>query len=290
MDLTNSLILINPKSGSLGKQIKPIDLRQKLTAHGLAPEIHIAKDGSAIARFVQLVRKRRPSVVLVAGGDGTIGAVLKGLIDVPLRFGIIPMGSLNNLAGTIGLTGDLDQAIEVIKNGNTRRIDAARVGDEIMFEALGLGMFAEILNKTDWDTDKNVGQLVARSAVQVVTQQPILVNATIDGKTRRFETIWLAVANTQKIGALTLDPASRPDDGTLELLYCHPLSALELPAYAVKFLQGDHLEEEKFERVQGKRISLSFPHDTVVHIDDQIYHRSRLEVQVLPGALELFAP
>jgi diacylglycerol kinase (ATP) len=283
-------MFINPKSGSLSQQLTPQELRTKLEGYDLNPEIHIGENGEAIKKFIRQVQVRRPSCVLVAGGDGTIGSVLKGLIDMKCTFGIIPAGSLNNLAGTLGLSGDIDQALEVIKQGKTRRIDAARVGNDIMFEALGLGMFAEILDKTDWDTDKNVGQLVARSAVQVVTQQPITVNAVIDGKSRHFETIWLAVANTQKIGALTLDPTSSPDDGKLELLYCRPLNALELPAYAVKFLQGDHLEDEKFERIQGKHISLSFPHDTVVHIDDQIYHRSRLEVTVLPRILELFAP
>lgn len=286
-----SLILVNPKSGSMGGPLVPEKLMTKLGAYGLTPEMHLAEAGPAIAKFIRLVRRRRPESVLIAGGDGTIGAVLKGLLGIPVRFGIIPAGSLNNLASTIGLSGDIDEAIKVIKSGHTRRFDAVRVGpDDVMFEALGLGMFAEIFDKVDWDEDKNVPQLVAASAVQVVTQQPIRVTAVVDGKRREFQTIWLAVANTPKLGALTLDPTSRPDDGRLELLYCRPLTPLELPAYALKFFQGEHLQEEKFERLTAKRIQLSFPRGTVVHIDDRVHHRSRLDIQVLSGALELYAP
>lgn len=289
MKTTPDLMLINPKSGDLGKTVTPEEIQAAFEHHGLSPEIHIATSGRSIAQFIRAVQERRPKSVLIAGGDGTIGSVLKGLIDMPVRFGLIPIGSLNNLSGTIGLTGELEQAVKVIKKGNTRRIDVARVGNDIMFEAMGLGMFAEILDKTDWDKDKNVGQMVTQSAIQVFTQAPIRVTATIDGQRRQFETIWLAVANTPKLGALTLDPTARIDDGMLELLYCRPLGALELPKYAMSFMKGDHLQEDKFERVRGKHIRLSFAQGTNVHIDDRVHQRSRLDVRVFPGALEIYA-
>ena len=289
MQASDTLILVNPKSGSLDTPLDIEVLKTKLGVYGVVAEMHVAHDGPGIAKFVRLARKLRPKSVLVAGGDGTIGAVLKGLLNVPVRFGIIPAGSLNNLSSTVGLTGDIDEALKVIKAGKTHRIDAVRVGeDDVMFEVLGLGMFAEIFNKVDWDKDKNVPQLVATTAVQAVTQQPVHVTAVVDGKRREFDTIWLAVANTPKLGTLTLDASSKPDDGQLELLYCKPLTPLELPTYALKFFQGEHLQTDKFERVTGKHIQLSFPRGTVVHIDDQVHHRSRLNIQVLPGALELY--
>ena len=289
MQASDTLILVNPKSGNPGTPFDIELLKTKLGAYGVAAEMHIAQDGPGIAKFIRLARKLRPKSVLIAGGDGTIGAVLKGLLNLPVRFGIIPAGSLNNLSSTVGLTGDIDEALKVIKAGKTHRIDAVRVGeDDVMFEVLGLGMFAEIFDKTNWDEDKNVPQLVATTAVQAVTQQPVHVTAVVDGKRREFDTIWLAVANTPKLGALTLDATSKPDDGRLELLYCKPLTPLEVPAYALKFLQGEHLQTDKFQRVTGKHIQLSFPRGTVVHIDDQVHHRSRLNIQVLPGALELY--
>jgi YegS/Rv2252/BmrU family lipid kinase len=283
-------MIINTKSGNLGKQLPPEDIQAALEKHGLSPEIHMATSSRSINQFIRAARERRPRSVLIAGGDGTIGTVLKGLLDVPTIFGLIPTGSLNNLSGTIGLTGELEQALRVIKHGKTRRFDVARAGNDIMFEALGLGMFAEILDKTDWDTEKKVGQMVARSAIQVVTQEPIQVTATVDGKRRKFQTIWLAVANTPKLGALTLDPTARIDDGLLELLYCRPLTGLELPKYTLSFMKGDHLQEDKFERVRGKHIRLSFAQGTTIHIDERVHQRSRLDVQVLPGALEIYAP
>lgn len=284
------LMIINTKSGILGQKMAPEEIQAALERHGLSPEIHIATSNRSIGQFIQAVRERRPQSVLIAGGDGTIGSVLKGLMDLPVHFGLIPMGSLNNLSGSIGLTGELEQALQVIKRGKTRRIDVARAGGEIMFEALGLGMFAEILDKTDWETEKKVGQMVARSAIQVVTQEPVRVTATVDGQRRQFETIWLAVANTPKLGALTLDPTAKIDDGLLEFLYCRPLTALELPKYTLSFMKGDHLQEDKFERVRGKHIRLSFSQGTKVHIDEKVYERSRLNVEVLPGALEIYAP
>ena len=284
------LMLINPKSGGLGKSASPQLVQAAFERSDLNPEMHLATSSRSMTKFVEAVRERRPRSVYIAGGDGTIGTVLKECIDLPVRFGLIPTGTITNVAGTIGLTGDLEQAVSVIKKGKTRRIDVARAGSGLMLEALGLGMFAEIFEKTDWDTDKNVGQMITRSAIQVMTQEPVPVKAIIDGNEREFETIWLAVANTPKLGALTLDPTARNNDGSLELLYCRPLTALELPKYLISFMKGDHLQEDKFERISGKHIRLSFPKDTTVHIDDQVHHTSRLDVEVLPGALEIYAP
>ena len=171
----------------------------------------------------------------------------------------------------------------------TCRIDALRVGeDNVTFKVLGLCAYTEIFNKVEWEKDKNAPPRVATSAVQAVTQQDILVVATVDEQCREFDSPWLNVANILKLGELMLDPLFQSDNERLEL-YARPLKPLQLPSYVLKFRQGVGLQANTFEGVTGKHTELSFLQGAAMRSNDQTFHRSRLNIQVLPGALEQFS-
>lgn len=284
------MMFINPKAGQLNGFTSAAEIKAKLTAHGLNPEIYLARSSRGIASFVAKVKRQQPKTVIVAGGDGTIGAVIKGLITQPVKFGLIPTGSLNNIASTLRIDTDIDQALSVIKAAKTAKIDAAQAGGVAFLEAVGIGLIARIFDNTDWDKDKNKLQMAGVTAAEMLSPAPIQVRGAIDGNPVQFETVWLTIGNNCKIGTLTLDPDSKIDDGYLDLVYCQPLSLSELPKYAASFIKSTHLELGKFQTIRAKQLQLQFNGPHRVHIDDRVVKRRQLTVEILPSVVEVFVP
>jgi diacylglycerol kinase family enzyme len=82
--------------------------------------------------------------VLVAGGDGTVAAAARALLDTPVVLAILPFGSVMNIANSIPLPLDPLEAARVIARRNVRRIDVGAVDGTVFFETAGIGLDADV--------------------------------------------------------------------------------------------------------------------------------------------------
>lgn len=96
-----------------------------------------------LGRIDRLVTPR--ATVVIAGGDGTVGAVVRRLANSHCRIGIIPLGTFNNFADALRLPEDLGAAIEVLKSGRARSITLGRVNGVVFLEACAIGLFGEVI-------------------------------------------------------------------------------------------------------------------------------------------------
>src|SRR5215216_4602030 len=123
-------IIANPhagrKAGLRTNAFGPSELQDVLARHGMEADLWPTErpdHATELAR--QAVHEGRPLAV-AAGGDGTVAEVAAGLIGGNTSLGILPLGSVMNLARMLGIPRDLEQAARVIKQGHAVRIDAGR--------------------------------------------------------------------------------------------------------------------------------------------------------------------
>jgi diacylglycerol kinase family enzyme len=83
-------------------------------------------------------------LVIAAGGDGTLHAVASGVINTNSALGILPMGTMNNIARSLKIPEDIEQACEIIATGETSRIDVGKNNDSIFLEVAGAGLEAAL--------------------------------------------------------------------------------------------------------------------------------------------------
>lgn len=284
-------ILINPKAGLLKGCTDPEDVNAKLQGLEMDPVITIAEDDDGIQKFIAKVKDQKPKVVLVAGGDGTIATVMKGLIEQSLTFGLIPTGSVNNISQSIGLGDGLEDAIRVINQGHTERMDIGRVNGELFIESVGIGLIAKIMNRVgEQDTKKEVLKVAAGTIAEIMTTETIGVDVLADDRSFSADTVWLTITNTGRAAAAVVDPTSNVHDNRLELVYCDELIATELPGYAMSFIRNSHIQEDKFHRLRAQNIHVNLRRPTEVHVDGVLYTWNDISVDIIPGALEVFVP
>lgn len=159
-------------------------------------------------------------VVVAAGGDGTLNAVLQGLAGSVTALGVIPAGTMNVFARELGIPyGNLAKAFEVIEAGYIREIDLFSVNGSPFIQMAGLGFDASVIEETTWESKKMLGPLAyLLAAVKVLGEKPPLMHVTTsDGRCEEGVAV-LAGNGTLYGGQLPLFRKASNQDQMLDIL------------------------------------------------------------------------
>lgn len=121
-------------------------------------------------------------IVIAAGGDGTLNAVVKGLAGTRTALGVLPTGTMNVFARELGIPYDhLDRAFEVILEGHVREVDLFEANGTPFVQMAGVGFDAAVIEETTWESKKMLGPLAyLLSAVKVLGERPPLMRVKAD--------------------------------------------------------------------------------------------------------------
>jgi diacylglycerol kinase (ATP) len=200
-----SLLILSSKAGSMTPQIE-MKLR-KAFAGSLIVEFDPKMD------VEKLVSPK--ATIIVAGGDGTIGWVVRKLADTKHPIGILSMGTFNNFAKSLHLPMTVDAAIRVIKTGRPHALTLGRVNGKIFLEAAAIGLFGEFITAGESAKDRAFGAF-AEDVKHIAEAKPFTYELT--GEIRGSGTAMsLVFTNTTSIGAQMPVSDKTPKDTYLEL-------------------------------------------------------------------------
>jgi diacylglycerol kinase (ATP) len=201
----SSLVILSSKAGSMTPEIEA--------------KLRKAFDTSLIVEFdpkmelEQLVSAN--ATIIVAGGDGTIGWVVRRLADTNHPLGILSMGTFNNFAKSLHLPTTIDAAIRVIKNGKPHPITLGRLNGKLFLEAAAIGLFGETIAAGESAKDRAFGAF-AEDLKHVAEAKPFTYELT--GDIRGSGTAMsLVFTNTTSIGSQMPVSDKTPEDPYLEL-------------------------------------------------------------------------
>lgn len=136
-------LLYNASAGSAAKH-SAASLLEVLRESGSEVELHEFREGDDPRELVESAIARGAKWIAVAGGDGTIEAAAAALIGTDIPLGIIPCGTFNNFARSVGIPLDPPEACRIAATGRVRAIDVGFVNGEPFFECVGVGLDAEL--------------------------------------------------------------------------------------------------------------------------------------------------
>ena len=222
-------LIHNPKAGdgSMDAQV----LRDLLTHHGYDVVYRSNKDPD-LAAAVTSTR----DLLIVAGGDGTVSRVLKVSNPQSPPIAILPLGTANNIATSLGIKGTCSDLIAGWKSDVRAPFDLGSAisddGARSLIEGLGIGAIAAAMRAMDEISGPAKKQLKrARQAIidSVETAKVREVEVTIDGKRRALEVLFLEISNIRYIGPnLKLVPTAVSGDGRFEIVYAKPAQRAQL--------------------------------------------------------------
>ena len=215
-----ALLVHNPRAGTKGHDKGSIIDALQL--------VDIKVDYVSTKDNVKHALKHPYDVVVAAGGDGTIGYVFTHLADRSIPIGILPLGSANNVARSLGVAGTPAELAEQWRAGHVRSFHLVEVtygkdGKELCVEGFGVGVMAALIKrrakgkKADGADDIRRGRRALTGLV--IGADPLDLEVNIDGKPWKRDLISLDVLNIPFTGpALPLAHSADPGDRLLDVI------------------------------------------------------------------------
>ncbi len=232
------------------------------------------------------------SVIVAVGGDGTVNEVASGLVDTDAAMGIVPSGSGNGLARSLGIPLRPSGALALLKTGGAKQIDLGRAGHRFFCAVSGIGIDAVVGHAFDRSSRRGPLPYFLLSARELSRFRPESVRVTIDGESLQFEPLLLTCANATQFGnGAIIAPAARCDDGFLDLCLVPNLPKWQVAAAVPRLFSGslDRHPRVQYRKVQRVIIEKETP--ILYHVDGEPEKiESPLEIEILPRALRVVAP
>ena len=300
-------LIHNPESGK-GKGPSRQKLVKLIRAAGHKVDYQSSKE-----KKWHRVLKNPGDIIAVAGGDGTVGKVARRVIDGPTPVAILPLGTANNIATSLGMSDlPLKDLITGWTRGRCVHFDAAVAkgpwGSKDFIEGFGLGLFAETMYRIDNSNGKELGpvedpedeidSVLKTLAGQVPKFRPHQLTVRLDGENLSGSYVLFEALNIGFVGPnLNLAPEADTKDGLLDIVTVPSSQRAKLRKYLAGKLNGAELWPE-LPRHRGRHLQIEWE-VSPVHIDDRRWPdddkspriRSHgISVEVDPGALIFLVP
>jgi len=298
------LLLVNPVAGGKPgsgpnlhedpEQLRPEALEAALRARGIQVrlrELAEVDDAGELARAAA----DDGSDIVVAGGDGTVSLVAAAMIGHPdATFGILAMGSFNNMARGFGIPVTLDEALDVIGAGIASQMDAGwvvREGNEgrPFFEAAGVGvdaigfLAAEVAERHGW-------WRAARSLMRALRLRKTPMRITLDGTPYRTGSPAVTVSNGPFHGAgFVVSAEADPSDGVLHVAVFHGMSRFEVIRHFLGVARRQERREARIGQYRAKRVTIEGTRRALpAHADGISIGVTPVTLEVRPKALRVY--
>lgn len=295
-------LLINPAAAGGRARAVGRHVARLLSAAGLST-VDVSGPDARTAKARALAIRNDLTVIVVVGGDGTVSLGAEIVAGSPVRLGLVPCGSGNDIARGLGIPIDQpDEAVRRMLHALSRpavRIDAIQIASlpearvphlSLAVGAVNLGFDALVNARANRSRTKRYQYLTAIVAeLANFSPQPYWIEVD-DGAREECDATILTLGNGQYVGSgMQLIPSARPDDGLLDLAWVDAMRRARLLRLFPKVFSGSHADLDVFHvrTVQSLTIGLRSTRRLVAYADGEERAELPLRFDLLPGAVRV---
>ncbi len=236
--------------------------------------------------------------VIAVGGDGTLNEVINGAAGTGIEVALIPTGTGNDWARTVGIPADVTEATKIALTGQARAVDLGTCeGKRHFINIAGAGFDAEVARAI-----QGAGGLMASlpptpryiSAVlkTFARYKGANVKLRLDDKSVEIEDLTLiAIANAKFYGSgMQIAPGASLDDGLFDVVWGSGVKKSELPGLLKSVFKGDHVQHPKVEVRKASRVKIESESSVPFHLDGDVAGELPAEFSIQPRALNFLFP
>ncbi len=266
--------------------------RDKLVAAGVELiDAKAVKKPETLPREIKAAIKRAPMVV-IGGGDGTLSETVDHFLGSDTVFALLPLGTANSFARTLGIPLDLEGAIEVIARGRPRRIDLAAINSDYFLNNAALGLAPKVAESVPHGLKRSLGRLGYLLWAGWSAASFKAFRLTVDDGKRRHR-LWATearIANGRFHGGVELIESADVDSGEIVVQAVEGRSVARLGwSYLASALKHPS-RHEALREFRGKKLRIETHPRMRVSIDGELGPETPFEATVAPGAITVAAP
>src|SRR6266446_7207344 len=274
-----SLLILSSKAGSMSPEA--------------VAKIRKAFDGSLIVEFDPKMALDKlitaTATVIVAGGDGTIGWVVRRLVDTKHPLGILSLGTFNNFAKSLHLPTTVDAAIRVIKSGKPHPITLGKLNGKIFLEAAAIGLFGETIAAGESAKDRAFGAF-AEDMKHIAEARTFTYELSGDIR-GSGSCMSLVFTNTTSIGSQMPVSDKTPEDPYLELSVHAGRSRRDIVKRALaRVVLSKHREEGMGQVFKFRKLEVVTKPKVRIYADNDHLGRTPATITAELSALKVILP
>lgn len=285
----NITFLINPISGGKTKLNFP-DLATKHIDSGKFDPSFVFTNGPGHAHRIAGELVNGDTDILVAvGGDGTINEIASAIDGSGKTMGIIPYGSGNGLARSLGIPLNEIRAVQTLNNLNVNRIDTGTFNGRSFFNMAGIGFDAHISAIFATSVKRGLGGYVKTTVTEISNYKCQNYHLEIDGKAINRDAFMISIANSSQFGNNAhISPFASLKDGLLDVVITKPFPLYQFPVLGYRMFNRSTHRSKYVEILKGKEIRIVRQGDGAIHLDGEPSEMgSVLQITIKPLSLSI---
>lgn len=285
--------LVNPSSGR-GTGASHLD-RIRVLASRADAGLVVSRKVEDLAASARRAAEDGVERLLVVGGDGTMHHATQGLAGTSCALGVIPLGTGNDLAATLGIPPDVDAAVKRALEGEIRLIDLARVGETYCVGYAGVGFDSEVTRFAN-GVKLLKGPLVYFYSVihTLVTFEPPWMKVVYDEGVFEGKVMFVTVNNLHRFGGgMRIAPDAEIDDGLLDLVIVREIPRATLLSVFPKVYGGKHVGHPAVLMARTRRAEITLGRGMTMYGGGEpvqpVAAGEAVVVEVVPAGLRVIA-
>jgi diacylglycerol kinase family enzyme len=272
-------------------------IEQALAAAGHEVEVATAAGGELQGRLDDRLSRDPPEIVIVGGGDGTVSSTAATLYDTGIALGVLPLGTMNLFARSLGMPLDVDAALAALATAGTRKVDLGEVNGRLFTHHVSMGLqprLVAIREKSHYGS--RAGKIFAtfRALLTIMNRPPRLaVRVTLEGSVFDLTTPALVVSNNL-FGPDHLPYADALDQGVLGVYICTSHRPADVAQATLEALLGSWHARERVKTLTAKSITVERRgrrRRIVATVDGELESfEGAIEMTIRPGCLVVLTP
>lgn len=290
-------VVVNPRAGAsldipnFGQHVRGLFEAAAIQADFADPDIELD-------RQIEAAMASDAPIIAVAGGDGTVMAVVQAMMGTPKKLAILPAGTMNVLAHEVGLPMDLSKAVRLVEEGGSRLIDVGEVNGHYFLGNSMLGAPSRLAKRREGFRGRSSGRGyldLVRAGIRALRRYPAMGLVVETGGDRRpVETRALVVAvNDYEEGVGKVMTRASLDAGELVVYALKPVTPLRVLGLMLAVLLGRWRHDQRLLRLEVEdtvRITARRKRVRVMNDGETLLLTPPLTYRLHPGALEVIVP
>ncbi|WLR51017.1 diacylglycerol kinase family lipid kinase [Bacillus tianshenii] len=293
--MQRAMIIVNPSSGKeqAGEYVEQIE--EVLWSNGYQVNTFETAQELDATKFCQEACLEKYDVVVSMGGDGTLNETINGMAGQEHRptLGIIPMGTMNDIARALHIPFEPEAAIELLQGHRTKKIDLGKVNDHYFMNIVASGAIAQATSQVTVEQKTKLGPFAYfAEGVKAFTKRDLYdFNIQYDDGEWVGEAWHFIAVLTNSVGGFEeLSPDAEVNDGKLHCFVIKNITVANVPLLAAALVRGELKNQKDVDYFTTSSVKISSTNDLVANVDGEIGDRMPLTLDVLPRRIEVFVP
>ena len=250
------------------------------------------RDPDQLDATIERALAKKPDLMILGGGDGTISGLVDALVGTGTALAVLPLGTANSFARSLGIPLDIPGAVEVIRSGRLKRIDLGMIDGDYFANCAAIGISPRIAETVPHGLKKVLGRVgyIGWAALQYAKFQPFTLIVGEGVETKRLRALEVRISNGQYQGGTELVDEARVDSGEIvvQAVTGHFKRRL-LRNWAASMLRLDARHDDTVD-FTGTSIRIATEPPLPISIDGEVLAHTPVTARIAAGVIEVMVP